>query len=94
MKELTKHLERNAAPDSGESKRWLRPGDPPVGEPIQDLRGEGRETSLMRAAVARFLEKLAPDNYRAGQWGELKPIRLPDNSYRWLCQACARSVRR
>ena len=65
-----------------------------AGEPVKDLRGEGQKTSLMQAAMAQFLEELAPKNYRAGQWGELKRLHLPDNSYRWLCEAHARQARR
>jgi len=94
MKELTKHLELNMDLDSIDNKTLLRPGDPSDGEHIKDVRGGNGETSLMRAALIRFLEELAPDNYRAGQWGELKRTRLPDNSYRWLCEACARQVRK
>ncbi|MCL4202324.1 MAG: leucine-rich repeat domain-containing protein [Pirellulaceae bacterium] len=94
MKELTKQLELKADPDSGDGKRLLRPNGPRAVEHIKDVRGKDKETSLMRAALTRFLEELAPDNYRAGQWGELKRTRLPDNSYRWLCEACARSVRK
>ncbi len=93
MKELTKQVELKAGPDSGDGKGLLRVDDSCGGEAIRDVRGKDGETSVMRAALVRFLEELAPDNYRAGRWGELKRTRLSDNSFRWLCVECARRVR-
>lgn len=93
MKELTKQVELEAGPDSGAGKGLLGADDSCGGEVIRDVRGEDGKTLVMRAALVRFLEELAPDNYRAGRWGELKRTRLPDNSYRWLCVECAKRVR-
>jgi hypothetical protein len=94
MKELTNHLTLEADPYSADSKTLMSANDSFAGETVKDLRGDGQETALMRAAMAQFLETLAPNNYRAGQWGELKRIHLPDNSYRWLCEEHARQARR
>ena len=60
---------------------------------VRDLRLDDRETRLMKAALARFLEAVAPDNYRARQWGSLRRVRMTDNSYRWLCESCAKERR-
>jgi len=94
MKEMTKHLELALHSDSEYDKEFLCSDDAQAGEHIKDVRGDDKETPLIRAALTRFLEELAPNNYRAGQWGELKRVRLPDNSYRWLCEACAKRVRK
>ena len=95
MKEFTKHLDL-AVPTSDTGRDLLRPNDSAPGERehVKDVRGKDSETSLTRAALTRFLEELAPNNYRAGQWGELKRTRLPDNSFRWLCEEHARAARR
>ena len=52
-----------------------------------------RESRLTRAALAHLLEELAPNNYRARQWGSLRRVRMPDNSHRWLCGDCAKHHR-
>ncbi|MEM6590624.1 MAG: hypothetical protein AAF651_02050 [Cyanobacteria bacterium P01_C01_bin.73] len=93
MKELTNHLAIDADPYADDG-RLLNADDSLDGERVKDLRGEGQKTALMRAAMTQFLETLAPTNYRAGQWGELKRIHLPDNSYRWLCAKHAKQARR
>ena len=56
----------------------------------KDLRLKARESATTRAALARFLEETAPDNHRARRWGSLKRVRMNDNSYRWLCEVCAK----
>lgn len=56
---------------------------------VKDLRRDGQEERLMKAALARFLEAVAPDNFKARQWGSLRRMRMSDNSYRWLCVTCA-----
>jgi hypothetical protein len=63
------------------------------GDVGKDLRGNEREVAVTRAALARFLEETAPNNYRARQWGSLRRTRMSDNSYRWLCENCATNVR-
>jgi hypothetical protein len=85
MEELTKHVELEA-PKEGKDvdSEEVTGGD--VGK---DLRGNDREATVTRAALARFLEETAPNNYRARQWGSLRRIKMRDNSYRWLCEKCA-----
>lgn len=56
---------------------------------VTDMRRDHKDTRLTRAALSRFLEEVAPDNYRARQWGSLRRVRMSDNSYRWLCEDCA-----
>ncbi len=94
MKELTKHLELGVVEGSGKTSKLLKADDLWPGEQVRNLQGEDGETSLMRAALAHFLEGIAPTQYRAGQWGELKRVRLPDNTHRWLCVQHAREGRR
>jgi hypothetical protein len=86
MEELTKHLEIET-PEEGK--------DPDVREAFgsvvgKDLRGNDRETAITRAALSRFLEEAAPTNYRARRWGSLRRVKMSDNSYRWLCEACVK----
>jgi internalin A len=59
----------------------------------KDLRSPDPESRLMRAALARLLEEIAPTNFHAGQWGSLRRVRMPDNSYRWLCNECVAKSR-
>jgi hypothetical protein len=89
MQELTKHLELqvpepNALAEADEAIR---------GDAGKDLRGGDRASRLTRAALTRLLEETAPDNYRARRWGSLRRVRMSDNTYRWLCEACAKRRR-
>jgi len=63
------------------------------GNALKDLRGSDRDAAFTRAALARFLEETAPDNYRARRWGSLWRVRTPDNTNRWLCEDCAKRSR-
>lgn len=47
---------------------------------------------MARFQLARLLEELAPDNYRARQWGPLRRVRMGDNTYRWMCDEHARKM--
>ena len=89
MEELTKHLDLEVAKESIDMgiDGMIGPG---VGK---DLRGNNRDSAMMRAALARFLKETVPDSYRARRWGSLRRIRMSDNSYRWLCEACAAHAR-
>lgn len=83
MKELSKHLEleREAEENRAEADDVVQ------GPSGKDMRRDDRESRLMRTALARLLEELAPLNYHARQWGSLRRVRMSDNSYRWLCEA-------
>ncbi|MFM2168825.1 MAG: hypothetical protein RIS79_3196 [Verrucomicrobiota bacterium] len=90
MEALTEHLELDVPDvpdDTGED-------DVLNGATRRDLRSKDIETRLARASLARLLEELAPSNYKARQWGSLSRIRMPDLSYRWLCDACAKRTRK
>ncbi len=85
MEALTAHVSLEvpeAAKETGVDKVF----DDAIGK---DLRANDRETAITRTALARFLEDTAPNNYRARRWGSLSRVRMPDNSFRWLCDACA-----
>jgi Leucine-rich repeat (LRR) protein len=88
MNELTQHMELEADTAKIAGAAELLQGD--VGK---DLRGTERESRLMRAALARFLQETAPTNYRAQQWGSLRRVRMSDNSYRWMCEPCGIAVK-
>lgn len=85
MQALTKHMELETPKETRDdaSEEVFRGG---VGK---DLRGNDGETALTRAALAKLLEATAPNNYRAKKWGSLRRVRMPDHSYRWLCETCA-----
>jgi hypothetical protein len=86
MEELTKHLGLKM-PERGNATAV----DEMLGKDAgKDLRGGDLESALTRAALERFLEETAPDNYRARRWGSLRRMRMSDNSYRWLCEQCAK----
>jgi len=89
MNELTKHLELTPPEknEEAEADELIR------GDTIKDLRSGDREAALTRAALARFLEETATNNYRARRWGSLRRVRMPDNTYRWLCGECAKRSR-
>jgi len=89
MEALTDHLALEAPEDSEDIG-----ADEVFGGAVgKDLRSQDREAAVTRAALARFLEATAPDNYRAKRWGSLRRVRMSDNSHRWLCEACARKSR-
>jgi GTPase SAR1 family protein len=89
MQELTKHLELEAPKkNEGTEAEAVFVGD--IGK---DLRGGDREAALTRAALECLLEETAPNNYRARRWGSLRRVRMSDNSYRWLCEDCAKRIR-
>jgi len=87
MEELTKHMELQAPSEEDDRNLFDEVTF------TKDLRVPDKETAIARASLARFLEETAPNNYRAKIWGSLRRIRMPDNSYRWLCEECAKQVR-
>jgi hypothetical protein len=36
--------------------------------------------------LAAFLEKKMPAEYKARKWGELERMKMPDETFRWLCK--------
>ncbi len=90
MKELTKHVELETDGPDEDADLLERLGARDKG----DWGRDDTQTRLMRAALVKFLETLAPTQYAAGDWGGLRRVHMPDNSYRWLCEACERKVRR
>jgi hypothetical protein len=89
MEALSKHLELEAPQESKatDADEIIR------GRIGHELRSNDPEATVTRAALERFLQETAPDNYRARQWGSLSRVRLRDNSYRWLCTECAKRSR-
>lgn len=95
MKELAKHLklEGGAASDFGEEAAdFVRARG--VGPGVLDFRQMAGDDPyrMARFQLARLLEELAPDNYRARQWGPLRRVRMGDNTYRWMCDEHARKM--
>jgi len=88
MKELAGHLELE-----GEAASDINTES---GELVEKLKGKGTlrdlrqlsgedEKRIARMQLAQLLEQIAPKNYKARQWGLLRRVRMPDNTYRWLC---------
>lgn len=88
MKELAKHLklQGGAESDISAAAGRLVGGFEGIEGPA-DLRQVGAEDQkrIVRMQLAELLKEIAPDNYRARQWGPLRRVRMPDNTYRWLC---------
>jgi len=59
---------------------------------ILNLSRDGRtgyvDEPVLREQLSLFLEQIAPANYQAKQWGSLQRRRMPDDSYRWICEKC------
>ena len=89
MKELADHLELDggAESDISEEAGEFTEAEGRKGRlrDFRDLGGED-EKRIARMQLARLLEEIAPKEYKARQWGELRRVRMPDNTYRWLCQ--------
>jgi len=49
---------------------------------------------ITQIQLAELLENIAPDNYRGRQWGSLRRVRMPDNTYRWFCDEHAKKLGR
>ena len=88
MKELAGHLKLEGGAESDISdepgelvERLGAKGD------LRDLRQGGGEDDkrIVRIQLAELFREIAPKNYRARQWGSLSRVRMPDNTYRWLC---------
>ncbi len=89
MNELAKDLDLKAGGADGGADSVAGLTSRLDDDSLTDLRSDHKEARLMRAALSRFLEEVAPDNYRARQWGSLRRVRMSDNSYRWLCEECS-----
>lgn len=88
MKELAGHIEAKAPSPDTEDETAKGVTNRFDDGSLVDVRRDHKQARLMRAALARFLEEVAPNNYRARQWGSLHRVRMSDNSYRWLCENC------
>jgi len=96
MKELAEHLELEGGAESDITSK--------AGEMVEDLKGKGTfrdlrkfsredEKQFVRIQFAILLEEIAPSNYKARQWGPLGRVRMPDNTYRWLCAKHAKEYK-
>lgn len=59
------------------------------------FRGEDRDSELRHARLqlAELLKEIAPNEYNLQQWGELRRVRMGDNTHRWLCKQHAAEYR-
>jgi internalin A len=82
-KELAKHIELKGGAGNKPDK---------LTKDVLDAASEGRvgcfDEPVLREQLALFLEEIAPANYKAKRWGTLERRRMPDNSYRWICDEC------
>ena len=95
MKELAKHLalEGGAVSDiSEEGAEYVRGRGAKPG--VLDLRQTAGDdpNRIARMQLAELLEAIAPDNYKAKQWGPLRRVPVGDNTYRWMCDDHARRI--
>jgi len=95
MKELAKHLnpQAGAASDVGEEEaKFVRRRG--ASADVLDLRRSAGDDPkrIARMQLAELLEAIAPQNYRARQWGPLRRVRMGDNTYRWMCDEHARRI--
>jgi hypothetical protein len=97
MKELAGHLELEGGTQSDISAE--------VGDMARGLKGKGKVRDLRQLSsddqkrivpmqLAELLVEIAPENYKAQQWGPLRRVRMPDNTYRWLCDKHAAEYER
>ena len=88
MKELADHMKLEGGAGSDISIE--------AAETVDKLEQKGRvrdfrqssgddEKRIVRMQLGELFEQIAPKNYKARQWGELRRVRMPDNTYRWLC---------
>ena len=67
----------------------------PISESVKTfLKAGGDIDRVARMELAALLQKLKPHNYEARQWGELERVKLPDNTYRWLCEKHREELRK
>jgi GTPase SAR1 family protein len=90
MKELADHLEleggakSDISTEAGETTEELKGKTA-----MRDLRQFGGEDEkrITRMKLAELFSEIAPNNYKAQQWGTLRRVRIrSDNTYRWLCE--------
>ena len=97
MKELAGHLELEGGAESdisAEASDTVEKIDQKVRiHYFRQLSGED-EKRIVRMQLAELFEQIAPKNYKARQWGELRRVRMPDNTYRWLCAKHAAEYRK
>jgi len=97
MKELAGHLELEGGAEMEISAEG--------GRTVKDIEGRGKirdlrqwsgedEKRIVRMQLAELFSEIAPKNYKARQWGELRRVRMPDNTYRWLCEEHAEKYRK
>ncbi len=89
MKELAGHLELEGGAEMEISSEG--------GQTVKSIEGRGKirdlrqwsgadEKRIARMQLAKLFSEISPENYKAQQWGELRRIKMPDNTYRWLCE--------
>jgi hypothetical protein len=52
-----------------------------------------QRNGVARQQLAGLFQEIAPDNYKARQWGPLRRMPMRDNTYRWLCPEHAQEYR-
>lgn len=48
---------------------------------------------IARNQLAKLFKEIAPEKYESRQWGSLRRVRMPDDTYRWLCPEHAEKLR-
>ncbi|MBC8468948.1 MAG: leucine-rich repeat domain-containing protein [Planctomycetes bacterium] len=97
MKELAGHLELEGGAESDVSEEAGRTVEKMKGKDrLRDLRqlSGDDEKRIARMQLAELFSEIAPKNYKGRQWGPLRRVRMPDNTYRWLCKEHAEEYRK
>jgi len=94
MKELASHLELKGEAISDITSESMEHVKSATGDTIHDLRQIDKEdlNRIARMQLAQLFEEIAPINYKSRKWGELRRVQMPDNTYRWLCDAHAKKL--
>jgi len=81
MKELAEHLKLEGR---AESDILHEASEVAAMQDTWQFSDEGAKR-IARIQLAGLFAEIAPANYKARQWGPLRRVRMPDNTYRWLC---------
>lgn len=93
MKELLNQISKLSGASEGKAKSVVA-GD--YDKFSENLMKEfyGGESRIVRTQLQQLLCDIARDNFEARQWGDMRRVRMPDNTYRWMCNFHANQIGR
>ncbi len=84
MKELVGHISKLATASADKAKGAASEDYDEIAEGLKRA-FYGGEAHTARAQLQQLLRDIAPENYESKLWGDMRRVRMPDNSYRWMC---------